>query len=67
MSKMQKRRGRPPTEGETLLKPITIRIPPTVMAEIDELVVEGEREGADKSTVLRRIIVKGLDAVRGRK
>lgn len=68
MSKAPKRsRGRPPTEGETLLKPITIRLPPSVMTEIDELVIAGEREGADKSSVLRRIIAKGLDAMRGRK
>jgi hypothetical protein len=37
------------------------------MTEIDELVIAGEREGADKSSVLRRIIAKGLDAMRGRK
>lgn len=54
-------------EGETLLKPITIRIPPSVMDEIDVLVAEGAREGDDKSTILRRLIVRGLDAMRGRK
>jgi len=47
-----------------MLEATTVRLPPDVMQEIDDIVAAGAREGLDKSAVLRRLIVKGLDAER---
>jgi hypothetical protein len=60
MSKpVKRRRGRPPKADEAMLEPITIRLTKMMVREIDRK-REGRLDGADRSTMIRELIAKGL-------
>ena len=62
MTTGQKRgRGRPPKELENLLEPMTIRLTKEIVQRVEKIRAS-RMDGADKSTIVRELIVKGLGA-----
>jgi hypothetical protein len=55
----QTRMGRPPKGEETMMAPITIRLPPAMTAEI-EAIMAARMDAPDKATVIRELIAAGL-------
>lgn len=54
-----KRMGRPPKPPGEVMVDVTLRVPPALLARVDAMV---DREtGEDRSTVLRRLIVRGME------
>jgi Arc/MetJ-type ribon-helix-helix transcriptional regulator len=59
MERTPKTRGRPPKGEEALMQPITIRLPPEMVARIDEMRA-GRLDAPDKSTIIRELLAKAL-------
>ena len=51
--------GRPPKGAETMMSPITIRLPPAMVAKIDALRTQRE-DAPDKATVIRELLALAL-------
>lgn len=58
MSKSPKR-GRPPKGAEAMMEPITVRFPPAMMREIEEIQTT-RMDAPDKGQVVRELIAQAL-------
>jgi hypothetical protein len=52
-------RGRPPKGEESMLQPVTIRLPVEMVRQIEALRV-GRLDAPDKSTLIRELLAKAL-------
>lgn len=57
-----RKRGRPPKDGEAMLERFNIRVPKGMADVIHELHRE-RRDGADTSQVIREVLLRGLEAM----
>jgi len=57
------KRGRPPKGKETMMAPITVRLPPAMMQEIEEIQA-GRMDAPDKGQVIRELLAKALEGKR---
>lgn len=58
---MEKRRRGRPIKDDSLLEPITIRLPLPMMREIENRMAK-RLDAPDKSTIIRELLAKGLAA-----
>lgn len=56
-----KKRGRPQKDGQHMLEPITIRLPPQMMREIEKRMAE-RLDMPSKLAFIRELLAKGLEA-----
>jgi len=57
-------RGRPVKDAGERLVQVAVRFPPALLAEVDAI-RDGRKDGADRSAVVRELVVAGIEA-RGR-
>ena len=55
-----KKPGRPPKGSETMLNPVTIRLPKALDVAIDRIVEENALAGADKSSIIRELLAEAV-------
>lgn len=60
------RTGRPPKDEATMLRPMSIRLSPAMMDDL-EAEVARRRDGAEKAQVMREAIALGLAQMKRRK